>query len=60
MAKLLKIYQIAVGNSACSMWCAFDVNFPLILSEFHLWIDGVLEGIMNSVAVNSVYCRSQW
>jgi hypothetical protein len=49
----LKIFRVAFGNSVCSVWCAFDVNLPLILSEFHLRTDGVLEGFMNSVEVNS-------
>jgi hypothetical protein len=59
MAKLLKIFQITFGNPVYSMWCPFDVNLPLILSELHLWTVGVLEGIMNSVEVNSVYYRSK-
>jgi hypothetical protein len=54
MVKLLKLFQVAFGNSVCSMWCSFDVNLPLTLSDFHLWTDGVLEGFMNSVEVNSV------
>jgi hypothetical protein len=60
MAKLLQIFQVAFRNSAYSMWCTSDVHLPLILSDIHLWTDGVVEGFMNSVEVNSVYYRSQW
>jgi len=60
MEKLLKIFQVAFGNFVYSMWCAFDVDFPLILSYFRLWTEGFLEGFMNCVEVNSVFCRFLW
>jgi hypothetical protein len=58
--KTVKNFQVAFGNSVYSMWYAFDINLPLILSDFHLWPDGVLEGFANSVKLSSVYYRSQW